>query len=830
MTDPAQKNDADDETEFSVRDWRLEATAPCFYSEEETGDTVTSIRAKSLHDLAFAVALRDSRLITESQLAFVTRNWTAFGPVKLVEHLKQLSLLSEDQASEIEKLSVRFLNEADQEASSQNAKNYQDLNTRLIAALNPDGRLASILGLGGSSFIAFEQIEDRSVGSRYTLLRKIGQGGLGTVWLARDENLNRYVALKELTNGARAGDIALEHFRREAEITGRLEHPGIVPIHQFGHDEKSGKAFYVMRFLGRRTMSDAIDEFHERRQTGAEHKMLLHRLLSSFVSVCHSVGHAHSQKVIHRDLKPTNVALDEFGQVTLLDWGLSKVNDKTGLYEVAGRSEPGDLHDSSSASTGRVIGTPLYMAPEQAAGRLDEVDVSTDVYGLGGILYTILTGVGPHHATPEVTGSSIGREHFLARIVSNDVVAPKHRNSTVPAELDAICMKALSRARYQRYRSATELAEEVQRFMAGAPVHAYQAPIKSRVSHWMMRHPTLTQVLLLAVSLVIISLGAFVLTERGARVRLAASRLSSAIETTGDLEAKLESEARALERDLHFITDLPLMSAITVSQNANPHEGIETTNASDDQVEVLASSSPRPSDMPAFDHTIQTPEQWLDRQGELFDGFLNANPAYLAMVCYKQENENQLRELVRSERFSVGQQPRRFQTRLLKTTDSDSASPETRLLAQLRPGAALLGTNDQFSDDLSTNHHSPLVVSGIAAIYDPMGEFFGMNVIELDLGERLRELIPAIAPEYVNVIIADRSGDILLEYRSGRFLEVAENQTVRSRFPELTDPLNTVGSVSDADYRRSLFAKEIDLGQPYSHARFGVIAYVSQDD
>jgi serine/threonine protein kinase len=183
----------------------------------------------------------------------------------------------------------------------------------MIPLVNPDERVASLLGLSGGTMMQPGVVEDRRIGARYTLLRRLGQGGLGTVWLARDENLKRYVAVKELNDKCRSHDASLEHFRREAEITGRLEHPGIVPIYQFGVDEKSGKAFYAMRFLGRRTLQDAIDEYHERCETGCENRVLLHRLLAAFVSVCHSVGHAHAQKIVHRDLKPTNVALDEFG-------------------------------------------------------------------------------------------------------------------------------------------------------------------------------------------------------------------------------------------------------------------------------------------------------------------------------------------------------------------------------------------------------------------------------------------------------------------------------------------------------------------------------------
>lgn len=153
-----------------------------------------------------------------------------------------------------------------------------------------------------------------------------------------------------------------------------------------------------------------------------------------------------------------------------------------------GRTEPGDLHNLSTAHVGRVIGTPLYMAPEQAAARLEEVDQQTDVYGLGGILYSILTGVGPHHADASATYPGEGRAEFLTRVLREEVTEPVKRLGDVAPELNAICMKALSARKHRRYTSASELADDVQRYMAGSPVRAYEAPLGRRLSRWMNRH------------------------------------------------------------------------------------------------------------------------------------------------------------------------------------------------------------------------------------------------------------------------------------------------------------------------------------------------------
>ena len=826
MTDPAKKADPNDETMLSLRDWRLEATILNAHTQEADEADILC-HTKQMHDLALAVAMRDSGLLTEGQLALATRDWTVFGTSTLAEHVLANGLANDAQIKDAQMHASKLYSRAAKMTPSLTSTGSK-LQRNLTTALNPDGRLASLMCLTGSSSMIGEEIEDRIVGARYTLLRKLGQGGLGTVWLASDVNLNRYVAVKELTADAQAGDLALEQFRREAEITGRLEHPGIVPIYQFGHDEKSGKAFYAMRFLGRRTLLHAIDEYHERHEAGVEAKMLLHRLLSSFVSVCHSVGHAHAQKVIHRDLKPTNVALDEFGQVTLLDWGLSKVNEETGVYDVAGRSEPGDLHDMSSTYFSRVIGTPLYMAPEQAAGRLEDVDELTDVYGLGGILYTILTGVGPHHASAETSETIEGREQFLSRIVSGDVIAPKERKSIVRPELDAICLKALARQKYRRYQSAAELADDVQRYMAGTPVHAYEAPLKRRFSRWMMRHPTLAQMLLLSASLIMIGLIAVALTAHAGRERLIIARFASAVETAHDMEVNLQFEAHALERDLHFITELPLMSAITQSQGVwSQSESISKPiqEASSETNEPLLDDAGSTST--ALDHKVQSPQQWLDRQGELFDGFLDANPSYLMMASCSRENEHQFRELVRSERVSAGQRAFRVPKLQLRTTKSTSGTSDSDFLELLRPGAAFLVTNDQFSDDIPTNHRSPLVLSGVSAIYNNEGDFFGINIIELDLRERLRSLLPAIAPEYVNVIITDALGYIVMDYRNGRFLEVTSTRMAVSEFSELNSLFNQASESPELSDDRRFYAKLVRLGEASSRAKIGIVVYTS---
>lgn len=313
---------------------------------------------------------------------------------------------------------------------------------------------------------AGDEFEQRTTKTRFSLLKQIGQGGLGTVWLARDEMLRRKVALKEMNPKAAEFPRAWERFQREAEITGQLEHPNVVPLYEFGVDETTGQPFYAMRFVGKRTLVDAIEEYHDRRAAGEDVTMDLHRLLTAFTGVCQAIAYAHSRNVIHRDLKPENVALDNFGQVIVLDWGLAKIADD---HETTGGiSGVSSLSDSAFNQTmaGEIIGTPLYMAPEQAAGDLDKVDQRTDIYGLGAILFAMLTGHAPHQNSVSGSGK-VSMPALLKIVAEGPSPRPRDYDVAIPADLEAICTKAMQYKAHSRYQSVPEMSDAVQRWMAG---------------------------------------------------------------------------------------------------------------------------------------------------------------------------------------------------------------------------------------------------------------------------------------------------------------------------------------------------------------------------
>jgi PAS domain S-box-containing protein len=297
-------------------------------------------------------------------------------------------------------------------------------------------------------------------GERYALTRLHATGGIGRVWLARDGALGRDVALKELRPERADHQATRSRFLQEASITGQLEHPGVVPVYELARHAGNQQPFYTMRFVRGRTLSEAAQSYHRQRSSGQAGSLDLLALLNAFVAVCHTVAYAHSRGVLHRDLKPHNVILGDFGEVIVLDWGLAK---RLGCPEedAANGSAPlpqAGAEDSGRTVPGQALGTPAYMAPEQAAGQLDRIDRRTDVYGLGAILYEILTG------QPPFTGADT--HEVLRRVREQEPLPPSQVDPALPPALEAVCLRALAKDPTRRYASAAEPAQEVQRWMA----------------------------------------------------------------------------------------------------------------------------------------------------------------------------------------------------------------------------------------------------------------------------------------------------------------------------------------------------------------------------
>jgi serine/threonine-protein kinase len=334
-------------------------------------------------------------------------------------------------------------------------------------------------------------------------LRFHATGALGEVYIARNVELNREVALKFI-KPERSGDVdSRRRFLLEAEVTGRLEHPGVVPIYALGTDA-DGSPCYAMRFIRGETLQEAIKAFHDAEKAGrdaSEQSLALRELLNRFVSVCGTMAYAHSRGILHRDLKPRNVMLGKFGETLVVDWGLAKPFDRA---EAAGWMDEEPLTPSSGDSgsgtpTVGAVGTPSYMSPEQAEARWDEVGPASDIFGLGAILYTILTGRAPYQAKRI--------EHLLEKVKRCEFPGPRQVRPRIPRSLEAVCLKAMARRPEDRYATALALASDVRRWLADEPVTAYAEPPPARAWRWMRRHRALaaSAVVLLAFGLAVLA-------------------------------------------------------------------------------------------------------------------------------------------------------------------------------------------------------------------------------------------------------------------------------------------------------------------------------------
>ena len=283
----------------------------------------------------------------------------------------------------------------------------------------------------------------------YEVHQVLGRGGMGVVYRARQVTLNRHVALKMIKAGVLADPLELKRFQNEAEAVAQLDHPGIVPVYEVGEHE--GQRYFSMKLISGGSLGDRLDSFKEDLRAAA----------SLLAQVAEAVQHAHARGILHRDLKPANILLDERGNPHVADFGLAK-----------------KLEESVELSqSGSVMGTPAYMSPEQSLGRRGAVTTASDVYGLGAILYALLTGRAPFQGDSVVDTLQAVRER--------PPEPPSRFNGKIPRDLEVICLKALEKDPRRRYGSARELADDLNRWLKGEPVLA--RPVSPAVRAWMWR-------------------------------------------------------------------------------------------------------------------------------------------------------------------------------------------------------------------------------------------------------------------------------------------------------------------------------------------------------
>jgi serine/threonine-protein kinase len=504
------------------------------------------------HNLLFGVLALQADFLDAQQFAEACSAWASRKDTPLADLLVERGWLTAEQRAAVDLLLTTKLHKHGGDAhASLAAVATHEVRSVLDSIADADVR-QSLADLTTHTRLPLPATVADETGSRqrYTLTRLHAQGGIGQVWLAHDEDLGRDVALKELRPDRSDSPTAVTRFLEEAKITGQLEHPGIVPVYELVRP-REGPPCYAMRFVGGRTLADAIRGYHRKRQANQAGPLDLRELLTAFVGACNAVAYTHSRGVLHRDLKPTNVALGEYGEVLVLDWGLAKVlgqaEDPTSLLPVA----LGPAAGNDRTQQGQVLGTPSYMAPEQARGRPDLVDKRSDVYGLGAILYETLTGEPPFSGAdaPEV----------LRRVVQEPVVPPRQRVPRTPPGLEAVCLKALAKGPEDRYPSARDLAQDVQRWLADEAVSAYRDPWLVRAGRRLRQHRTAVTAAATAVAVALASLGvatAF-LAAANAQLRAANGREAAAVERARGQEQLAQQNFRlAREAVDKYITEV----------------------------------------------------------------------------------------------------------------------------------------------------------------------------------------------------------------------------------------------------------------------------------
>lgn len=473
-------------------------------------------------NLLFGVLALQNNFITRDDLLGAFTAWVADKARPLAQLLVDRGALDQARRALLEALEVEHLKQhgGDPEASLALVSSLGSVREGLERLDDADLRASLVAagprpaGSGGdaAATVTYTPPSHRA-GGRFRILRFHKQGGLGRVYIARDEELGREVALKEIRpDKAAEGDLR-GRFILEAEINGGLEHPGIVPVYSLGtYDD--GRPFYAMRFVEGDSLMEAIAVYHQKHPRPDPGAVEFRKLLGRFVDVCEAIAFAHSKGVLHRDLTPQNVMLGRYGETLLIDWGLAKA---TGRHAPAGPETAVEAmmvppSGSGHAPTRGPMGTPAYMSPEQADGAVEAMGPATDVYGLGAILFALLTG------KPPVDGGGT-LDEVLERAQCGTIRRPQSLNPNVPRSLEAVCLMALAREPSGRYPTARALANDIEHWLADEPVSAWCEPLVRRLGRWARHHKPVVAgaAALLITAVVALSIGLVLVRRAEAR-------------------------------------------------------------------------------------------------------------------------------------------------------------------------------------------------------------------------------------------------------------------------------------------------------------------------
>ncbi len=588
------------------------ATAKPFVYELKTGRTTMSEKEKRPNDrdlLLGALALQND-LANEQQLIRASQQAQNDTDRSFTDVLYRVAGLDEKSMAALQHL-----------ADAKVAKQGGDTNGTLMKTIDSVPQAKNFLANFGplqeselaSSTASQETVSgELPVSDRYDLQTVHGRGGLGQIWRAHDRFMSREVAVKEILPSAAEIPEVTSRFMREAKITGQLEHPGIVPVYDVGRLPDEDQPFYAMRFIEGETLDDRIRKYHQIEKRSEESSLQLRELLAAFVGICNAVAYAHHKRVLHRDLKPQNIILGKFGEVSVLDWGLARLMDSDDEEEK--NQSVVDHQQMEKTAAGAVMGTPAFMSPEQAQGNQAELGEQTDVYALGAILYQILTGEPPFVARKY--------EDLVQQICEQAPTPPREEDTTIAAPLSAICLKAIEKKPADRYQSAADLAEDINRYLADEKVLAYQESTIELARRWMRRHRTLVTSAAATMVVAIIGLTTTAILLNSARNRevIAKQKIASqksaielANESLGRVNADLETTNGQLEKANNDL----------VTANQKVERSLKDARDAIDQWYTLVAEN---KELKTSPRSSAFRQQLLRRAGDYYEKFLSELP------------------------------------------------------------------------------------------------------------------------------------------------------------------------------------------------------------
>ncbi len=460
---------------------------------------ITQLRKKrsmSSNELLFALVAFHNCFIERKPLVQALRDWVENPALPFSELLVKRQLLRIEDCKVIDQIVASFQSAEPEKQSIALFSSTSSLHDELSKTLSGNNQFHFFtpeVGFVKSKSAPNRYERETSDSDRFRNLVKHAVGGLGVVYFAEDIQLNRHVAVKKIKEELVGQEPIRQRFNREAELTGQLEHPCIVPIYALGTDSW-GEPFYAMKFIRGEDLETNIRHFH---QLLREHKVRfnssqLRQLLRRFIDICNAIEYAHGQGILHRDLKPVNVMLGKFGETLVVDWGLAKSTkrksdaDDSEQRNNATSPTSDAASDSPGAATayGSVVGSRPYASPEQLKGELDKLSISTDVYSLGAILFQIIVGRAPVQNTDKI-------ENILEEIKSLQKTRLNELQPEIPEPLAYICLKALSFDPKARFASVADLRDGVQCWLDDQAVPGMRESFVAKAGRWFRVHQTL---------------------------------------------------------------------------------------------------------------------------------------------------------------------------------------------------------------------------------------------------------------------------------------------------------------------------------------------------